>query len=565
MIAGYFLILAPGHLYNAIVSEDWALFRKHIIRYFFIATGVLVLRLIRGVLRTSSANLLRHRLTSRLHTSYLTNTDRTKYDAPYYRFINSPFAPDNPDQRIATDTRLFSMSLLDIIAGPAPDMGGVIESVASLSFYSYTTFLRAGWYGLLVAYLWSGLVSFATIHAVNYTTPTVFLQERFEADLRFKHASLRRLAEPIALLRGSAHEHYTLTGLLRAAVQNTWSVIFRTTVLNFVQYGFGYYMSVIMYVSLAIAIGTTGGSGIGYDSSWTPGKKAMWISQTGGVLMQLMYSFTMLVQLGSAMTELASHTHRVWELVDASDDDVIADVDSDSTPLMMEEDINASGAIRNGETNNGIIVEKVTVWAGGQRQSVEDLEAVEGDNKRLLGPVSLKVGVGEWTLLQGPSGCGKTSIVRVLRGLWEPASGYVAVPRGCYFSPQDAYIQGGVCSLRDVVCYPKLCDGTDMETKTVIAALQKVGWPGDVTAHGVDQEADWASRASPGEKQLLGIARVLVHKPAFVVLDEPTSSMDPRAEVRVMNELKTAGISGLTVAHSTSLQRFHDYVVDMSR
>ena len=76
-----------------------------------------------------------------------------------------------------------------------------------------------------------------------------------------------------------------------------------------------------------------------------------------------------------------------------------------------------------------------------------------------------------------------------------------------------------------------------------------------------------ASRFSIGEKQKLGFARVLYHRPSFAVLDEATSSLDAAAEARLYSLLKGGDESSgagaaatttlLSVAHRDSLRRFH--------
>lgn len=558
MISGYYVILAPGKLYNTLVSEDWNQFRGEMVKFLMVATVVLCIKVLRGILRESSANLLRLRLTSAIHNFYFADSGRTgDYSTPpYYRLISEETA-DNPDQRIVTDVRDFSVSLFDILAGgrsQGQDSGGLLEAAASLLFYSNKTLLRTGWYGILVAYVWSFLVSLITVFVINRTSPVVFRQEKLEADFRYCHAEFRQHAEEVALMRGAAFEHRKLTGNLERAVSNTWSVILRHIFLNFVQYGFAYYISLIMYLTLALAIHSNvfEASNVAFSSTMTPGEKAQWISQTGGIFMQLLFSFTMFVQLGTIGSEFVSYVNRISVLIDSLEEESAirqrpAD-NPDTEPLMLAVSEEAQGYAR-GPSSDAIRIQNLEVQPGGVRT---------------VGPVSFTLQKGQWLLLDGRTGSGKTSVVKVLRGLWSPSSGTVEMPNDQHsvmFVPQKPYISPGICSLRELVTYPEQCRGTIEEINRVSTALQEVGWRRGLHGQSLDFRTEWSRQLSPGETQLIAASRVVFHGPSFVILDEPTASLDVTSEARVMRALRRAGVSALTVGHSPSLRQLHDGII----
>lgn len=565
MVGGYFLILAPGNLYNALVEEDWALFRSDILSYALIITAVLSAKVVRGVLRESSSNLLRARLARALHSMYIGKGDvELGYTpAPYYRLANGHLV-DNPDQRVVADVRQFSSSLFDITAGGSflgSDSGGLIEAAASLVWYSLKTAQRTGWYGLLVAYLWSGIVSGATVHAINRTSPAVFKQEQLEAELRFGHVELRRRAEEVAFLRGGPFERRKLNAALDRAVSNAWVVIRRHVYLNLVQYGFGYYVSLIMYGAIAFAIYTKvfGASASSFTSDMKPGEKAKWISQTGGIFIQLLFSFTMVIQLGTAVSSFVTSTTRVSTFIEDLEHNTLprsvreSSVDSsDSEPLIRRR----RGASRSerpvfGPVSHGLAVEDLSLQVG---PSVS------------IGPLSFSLQPGQWLLLDGPSGSGKTSILRAMRGLWQLESGVMHLPEEqseVLFMPQVPYISAGSCTLRDLILYPDQSIGSAEEGRRAEAALEAVGWRRGVVADVLDVPENWSQRLSPGEAQLIAAARVVAKRPAFAVLDEPTSSLDAASERAVFAALRGAGVSGLTVGHSPALQTVHDSVISL--
>lgn len=559
MIGGYYLILAPGNLYNALVSEDWGMFRTGLTRYTLCATGVLVIKVIRGLLRESSTNYMRKRLTANLHDLYFGSSDlEMGYGAsPYYK-VAIEKKIDNPDQRIVADAREFSSSFFGIMAGGSsmgPESGGLFESSASVVFYSYKTLLRTGWYGVLVAYLWSLLVALLSVLVINRTSPVVFRQERLEADFRYSHTELRRHAEEVAFLRGAPFERRKVSESLNAAVSNMWVVIFRHVLLNFVQYGFAYYISVIMYLAIALAVHTNVFSGPGtmFSSDMTPGEKAQWVSQTGGIFIQLLYSFTMAIQLGTAISIFVTNTSRVSAIITElgkSSEDPHDVQNSDLQPLMPREYRPRPSAI-DGDVSAGIAVDNLCLHLGDQTK---------------VGPISFSMEKGEWLLIDGPSGSGKSSILRALRGLWVPSSGRMRIPtdeNAVMFVPQIPYISSGMCTLRELVMYPQRCSRSSEETTRVVAALQAVGWMRGDPLRVLDMVEEWSARLSPGEAQLVAIARVLERRPAYAVLDEPTSSLDLDSEKRVLSALKEAGISALTVGHRQSLPVLHDKIVSI--
>lgn len=559
MVGGYYLILAPGNLYNALVSEDWIMFRKDLTNFALWATAVLVIKVIRGVLRESSSNYMRKRLTAKLHDLYFGCSDQEMgYGASPYYNISVEQKLDNPDQRIVADAREFSSSFFSIFAGGSAmgaDTGGLFESSASIVFYSYKALLRTGWYGILVAYLWSILAGILSIVVINRTSPALFRQEMLEADFRYGHTELRRYAEEVAFMRGAEFEKRKLSHRLGRAVSNMWVVIVRHVFLNFVQYGFGYYISLIMYLAIALAVHTNvfSGSGTTFSSEMTPGEKAQWVSQTGGIFIQLLYSFTMAIQLATAISIFVTNTSRVSAIITELEESYEGPYDaqrSDFQPLLPRESSHRPSAI-DCDISEGITVDDLCLHLG---------------SKTRVGPISFSMRKGEWLLIDGPSGSGKTSILRALRGLWVPSSGSMRIPteeNAVMFVPQVPYISSGMCTMRELVMYPQRCSHSSEETTRVVSALLAVGWKRGDPRNVLDTVEEWSARLSPGEAQLVAIARVLERKPIYAVLDEPTSSLDVENEKRVLMALKEAGISALTVGHRQSLPALHDHVVSI--
>ena len=74
---------------------------------------------------------------------------------------------------------------------------------------------------------------------------------------------------------------------------------------------------------------------------------------------------------------------------------------------------------------------------------------------------------------------------------------------------------------------------------------------------------EWRTILSPGQRQLLVCARIFVHRPALVLLDEATSAMPAADEARIYSKLRECGIAFVSIGHRTSLERHHDVVFDL--
>ncbi|MDR2125173.1 MAG: ATP-binding cassette domain-containing protein [Desulfovibrio sp.] len=198
--------------------------------------------------------------------------------------------------------------------------------------------------------------------------------------------------------------------------------------------------------------------------------------------------------------------------------------------------------------------------------------------------VSLRIAPGETLGLVGESGCGKSTLGRMAAGLLEPSGGDVFI-NGLPLWDKKAHkdyrafrrsLAGVVqmifqdpyssldprMSIGDSIAEPLLCARRcpDRERKEtggeirgrVRTMLRKVGL-----------EADAAARRphefSGGQRQRIAVARALITGPAFVVCDEPTSSLDASVQSQVLNLLQDLqdefGVSYLFISHDLAVVR----------
>lgn len=177
---------------------------------------------------------------------------------------------------------------------------------------------------------------------------------------------------------------------------------------------------------------------------------------------------------------------------------------------------------------------------------------------RALEGISLEVPKGSFLALMGANGSGKSTLLKHLNGLLEPQSGRVSVGgvpvgkksfeeinRMVGFVFQDPNDQIFAPTVRDDIGYGPRSQGLLEEeaARRVDAAADQVGITGllDRPIH----------HLSYGQKKRLSIAGVLAMEPQVIVLDEPTASLDPMGEKRIMRILLDLNRRGMTVVMAT--------------
>lgn len=191
--------------------------------------------------------------------------------------------------------------------------------------------------------------------------------------------------------------------------------------------------------------------------------------------------------------------------------------------------------------------------------------------------VSVSIKAGEKVALLGRIGCGKSSLNKLVLGFYQPTAGAVLIDgvdirqidplqlrRHIGYVPQDVSLFSG--SLRDNIVAGGGSDRIDDEE--LLKALDIAGLQSLVNSHprGVDLEVGERGQAlSGGQKQSVAIARALVHDPAILLLDEPTSSMDNASEEAFKANLSKVaqGKTMLVVTHRTSLLSLVDRIIVM--
>ncbi len=180
---------------------------------------------------------------------------------------------------------------------------------------------------------------------------------------------------------------------------------------------------------------------------------------------------------------------------------------------------------------------------------------------KALDKLSFKIEAGERIGVIGRVGSGKTTVGRLLLGFYEPQEGRILVDgvdsrqydpsdlrTGVGFAMQDTDLFFG--KLRDNIALGKP-EATDEE---ILAAARLAGVESFIAGHpmGYDMPISEGGRSlSGGQKQAIGLARVLIRKPRILFLDEPTAHFDIRSEQEFLERLKAMRESQMTIIIST--------------
>ena len=189
--------------------------------------------------------------------------------------------------------------------------------------------------------------------------------------------------------------------------------------------------------------------------------------------------------------------------------------------------------------------------------AISDVDVKTPTGTLLIQSLSFSVTKGRSLAVVGANGVGKTSIMRTLSGLWPPPGGQVTCAQSTVFLPQTPYFPLG--SLQDAVTYPRRLQSS-MNTNELQSLMKDVNLE-HLMKDSAAQAIDWNAQLSLGEKQQLALARILLTKPTFAVLDEATSAIEEDTELDLFEKLQKKSITLITVTHSPSLLQYHEQIL----
>ena len=209
------------------------------------------------------------------------------------------------------------------------------------------------------------------------------------------------------------------------------------------------------------------------------------------------------------------------------------------------------------------------------RVALEDVSFSYRPEVPLIQHLNLTVQPGQRIAIVGPTGCGKTTLINLLMRFYDVKEGQICVSgipirdmtrntlRGCYgMVLQDTWLRAG--TIRENIAYGR----PDASEEEIVAAAKAAYAHSFIRRlpQGYDTViGEEGGNISQGQKQLLCIARMMLCAPPMLILDEATSSIDTRTELRIQETFARImkGRTSFIVAHRLSTIREADVILVM--
>lgn len=448
----------------------------------------------------------------------------------HYQLIHLPGNHDNPDGRIAEDIRTCTESAVDL-AHSLVYCGLLLFSFINILWtlsegisitLGQTTIPIPGfmvWVALAYASVASSLALWMGQPLIRATDR----RQTAEANFRFGLVRARENSEAIALVHGEVGERRRFSELFRG-IEGAWRrqtagltrLFLFTSGYAVFSTAFPILIAAPRYIAGTISLGQTMQSALAFQ--------------------QLTSALSWPVDNMQKVAEWRASVERVLSLNDALQ------------------------ALRDDSTRpdaHAVIVERSNI----PTLCFHDLTIADADGRIVIEGFSAEIAPGERVLIGGDPGAA-VKLFKVVAGLWPWGKGTVSLPCDAtlFFLPQRPYMPIG--SLRGVLAYPSTSDS--FAEGAMRDALVRVG-----LAHLTErlrQHNSWDQALTAGEQQRLGFARLLLHRPRWIVMQEATDALDPEGERRLMqlliDEFREATI--VTVGFHADLEAYHQRTLTLS-
>ncbi len=490
--------------YDAISSRDLEGFIHQLWVFGYLAGALLALNVTQTWLNQMTRMTLREALTRDLVAQWL---------SPKRAFMVAGAGEMgvNPDQRIQEDVRHLADVTTDLGVGLlqaavllASFIGVLWSLSAGMTFHLAGKSLAIPGYMVWCALFYAGAASLASWRVGR---PLIGLNAEHyarEADLRFALMHVNEQREGIAVYRGEAEEKDRLNDSFGRLLVVLRQLVRATTNLTWVTAGYGWFtiLAPILVASPAYFAGDLSLGGL---------------LMSAGAFTQVQQSLRWFVDNAGAIADWRATQHRVGGFRRA-----LLDVDKIGKEASRIE-INAA-------TGDKLIIDNLCVFLG-------------SGCLRLNEP-HIEIGPGERVLIIGAPGSGKTSLFRALAGLWPWGSGKINLPykpsaktldqtaadgARVTFMPKRPFIpEGALC---DVLAYPAPAD--KFTWQDFDAVLTRVGL--SHLSPRLDRRARWDQQLTDPEQQGLAFARLLLHKPRCVIIDEAIEALAPQTRQAVFD------------------------------
>ena len=437
---------------------------------------------------------------------FTTLIGRWLQDRHFYQLTIVDTEATNPEARIAEDGRIAIELLVDFA------LGVINALLAALAFIGVLWVVGGS---LIVGGITiPGYMVFACVAYSLLTTLGMFLMGRplvrrveeraaGEAQLRYELTRVKDNAENIALMAGDADEHARLKETFADLVQRYFRAILWQGRMMWLS-GANYVLAPVVPLLLGAPKYLAGEMSLGS------------LMQAAAAFVQVQVALNWLADNAMRLADWFASSHRVTQLSDAIDR-----LEASLGPASLRDSV-----VLGVSPDDRIYLRNLCIELHDGKVMIDGAEAV--------------ILPGEKILVKGDSGTGKSTLIRAMAGLWPWGSGEILMPEraAIVFLPQRPYFPVG--TLRSAVLYPH--SDIAVSDETVGDMLTRCGLEHLIPR--LDETDQWGTLLSGGEQQRLAFARVLIHPPAILIMDEPTASLDE------LSQIQTDGIhAGSAIEH----------------
>jgi putative ATP-binding cassette transporter len=404
----------------------------------------------------------------------------------------------NPDQRMHEDARHLTELSADLGIGLLQSSILLVTFVKVLWSLSNNFIFHVGdrHFSIPGYMVWAAIVYSGSASLLSYWVGRGLIErnaQRYarEADLRFSLVRVNEHIDAIALSAGEADEERRIEIDLAAVLAATGRLVTGLTNLTWITGGYGWF-TLVAPILAAAPLYFAGNISFGG------------LMMASGAFIQVQSSLRWFVDNFSTIADWRATLLRVASFRRAViDSDVLHDVES-----------------------------RIAVVAGDPGKiNIDDLEIASPSGATMLEEKKVQINAGERVLIVGETGTGKTLLFRALAGLWPWGAGRVTHPKGeeILYMPRTPYLPPG--TLREVLAYPSATARFDADAYAnalVRLELQRL-------VPLLDESRRWDHELSEDEQQTLAFARVVLHAPPWVLIDEVLDSLDEDARRCVLD------------------------------
>jgi putative ATP-binding cassette transporter len=490
---------------TAIANRQTPEFMRQAIFYIGVFAAFTIVAVVSRFIEERLALLWREFLTRRAVSLYLA-------DRAYYH-LDVSGQLTHPDQRIAEDMRVFTVTTLSFILMILNSsltiiaFSGVLWSISPLLF--------------AVAVVYAACGSYLTIALGRPLIKLNYDQLDKEASFRSGLIQVRENAEGIMLAHSEEQQGFRLLRRLDDAVANFRKVTAINRNVGFFTTGYNWLIQIIPALIIAPAY-IRGNIDFGV------------ITQSGAAFAMLVGAFSLVITQFQSISTFAAVVSRLSSLMEA--------IERSGTP--------ADASIE--------IVE------GKERLAYENLTLLHATNGvPIVKDVSISIPLGTRVLITGPAQDAQAALFRATAGISFKGSGRIIRPAAddILFLPQRPYLPTG--TLRQILVRNERAG--KIPDDRIVQILRELNLEHVLEqAGGLNTEQNWEILLSPQEQQLLAFINILIAAPQFAFLDRLDATLGLERLHTIMRMLSESSITYINNAETAALRDYHDAVLECS-